>query len=69
KVSLRTQWRNWFFVPISSSILSGLAANFAHQMGVSLPISIALALATYLVATRIQGTSVIRYIKAIIPSR
>ncbi|MEG2570347.1 MAG: oligosaccharide flippase family protein [Clostridia bacterium] len=69
KVSLHTQWRNWFFVPISSSILSGLAANFAHQMGVSLPISIALALATYLVATRIQGTSVIRYIKAIIPSR
>ena len=72
-LSLHIRWRNWFLTPMLASILAGLTARlvslYSKSDGLSIGLSSILALAAaalvYLLALRVQGTSLISYLKKI----
>lgn len=73
RLSLNIRWRNWFVTPLLSSILAGLVARLVDllakgdglSIGVSSVLALAAAAAVYLLALRLQGTSLRTYLKKI----
>lgn len=75
RLGIRIRWHNWFVIPALSALLSGAVIRFCFRLmlgdglsqWVSLLTSLGVGILVYLAALRIQGTSIPRYLKTLVP--
>ncbi|MBQ8004417.1 MAG: hypothetical protein IJ299_04925, partial [Oscillospiraceae bacterium] len=75
RLRLSPRWGNWFLTPLLSSVFAGLMCRIAYSFFLSraLPLCLCLilasvtALAAYAISLGAMGTSIIKYIKTLIP--
>lgn len=77
RLKIRIRWRNWFVTPFLCACLAGLVSHWLHailqQEGFrpwpALLLSLAGSALIYVLTLRLHGTSIVRYVKTLIPRR